>query len=386
MYLNAEQYLILGELLEALSRSNARYVLYGTGKVAAEILFFAADGKLQLPAFIVDHQEFADKKFCGVPFLHLDNVTDTDADVVILASNLYTDDMRRHLRSSGKLKKCDIYDLDSRLIKQLKKSDIHHHLRLSAYNMGLEYLNAVYDKIVAEWNIRKVSVFSAGLRSDVEEICNNDIVIKVARQRPDIFIPFASVNLGIDSADIIDSFVAQGFRGVKFICPAAAYDSPEFDDVYRKVAENNLIAIFHTGIYPPHNKIAQDNNTCSEWHRAIYLECVAKRFPSMKIICSHFGAPWIEDVIYLINFFPNVYADFSASLYLGSFSVEYFCWRLKSIQVDVLRRKIVFGSDFFPEDYSCAVDLYDRIFKNLNLDLSSMKRIMNDNYEEIVGG
>lgn len=387
MYLSSKQQGVLSELVSAVTLKGRQYALYGTGNVAAEAVFFINHMKLPPPAAVIDHNDWKGADFWGIPFVHLNNVRQDSFDSVILATNRYHTEMRNHLESKGNAFRECIYDLEQDFFVQVPKMDCHHHIMESSFSRGMPYIDAVYHKIMKEYNVRRICIFPAGLRSAEDGICGNNVIIDVANAFPDIFIPFASFNLGHDKPDQIDRFAAAGVHGVKFILPAADYGSNEFYEVYKRIEHNKLIAIFHTGISVPLKKSPILNHkTCSLWQRAATLENVAADFPDMKIICAHFGSPWIDDVIYLIRCFPNVYSDFSASLYMGAFTPESFAERLRGVESNVLSSKILFGTDVPPEGYSQGLLPYQKVLKLLSLDLYAIKRIMNDNLANLLGG
>ena len=72
----------------------------------------------------------------------------------------------------------------------------------------------------------------------------------------------------------------------------------------------------------------------------MYLDDVAVDFPDMLIILAHPSFLWQEEALAVANHKPNVYID------LSGWSPEYFPPILVQYANSLLRRKVLFGSDW----------------------------------------
>ncbi len=83
----------------------------------------------------------------------------------------------------------------------------------------------------------------------------------------------------------------------------------------------------------------------SEPGRPIYIDEVAMDFPGLKIILSHTGWPWVEEVVAMVSKHPNVYCDISAWMprFLPVKQAALFEF-MKSSQG---REKVIFGTNGF---------------------------------------
>lgn len=92
MYLDNKQLEYIRTELEKLATSGRDYALYGTGRVALEIIHYIEDMKLRRPAFVTDHIEWGNSKFCGIPFVSIADIRKSNV-VFLLGTNVYYGDM-----------------------------------------------------------------------------------------------------------------------------------------------------------------------------------------------------------------------------------------------------------------------------------------------------
>ena len=136
----------------------------------------------------------------------------------------------------------------------------------------------------------------------------NDAVAAAVNQYPDTIIGFAYFPLGRWEARRVGELHDQGFRGLKFIRPTANYDDKSFYPVYEEAAARGIVCLLHTGIVARTPLDAQyDVN--NDRHRPIYLDTIARAFPSLKIIGAHLGNPWYEEAGMACRWNPNLYFD-----------------------------------------------------------------------------
>ena len=141
---------------------------------------------------------------------------------------------------------------------------------------------------------------------------SNDAVLAAAQAHPDRLIPFAHFALGTDPALRVNQFHDRGFRGIKFINPADNYNSRAYWDVYGRMAERGLVALFHLGIVSrPRDSRPDDRD--SNRTRPIYLDHIARLFPKLNLIGAHFGNPWFEEAAMAARWNSNLWFDLSGS-------------------------------------------------------------------------
>jgi len=112
----------------------------------------------------------------------------------------------------------------------------------------------------------------------------------------------------------------------------------------------------------------------SEHGRPIQLDRIACDFPQLKLIGTHTGYPWVDEMIAVTTKWPNVYLSVSAWLprYFTPSLVQY----LKS---KAGRDKVLFGSN------GLSWDRYNSGFAELGLDEDTARKVLRDNALRVFG-
>lgn len=234
--------------------------------------------------------------------------------------------------------------------------DMHHHLGETPED---------WDRLAAE--CRRLGI-------DRVVVFGNDANTAAALERhPDLVIGFGFFALGSDRPEKIGEYRRRGFRGVKFIKPAAAYDDRSFYPVYRAMSEAGLLGLFHLGIVArrPDDHLRDVDNSR---HRPIYLDTIARAFPELTVIGAHLGNPWYEEAAMAARWNPNLYFDLSGStLHCKSprFLGDLLWWTPNSRYREPNGRhaweKIVFGSDVPVPEIGAVMADYRRVMAELEL-------------------
>jgi len=200
---------------------------------------------------------------------------------------------------------------------------------------------------------------------------NNAAVLQAARDFPELFVPFAAIDLDTDSAAAVDRFRDDGFCGIKAIGPSRAYNDAAHFPVYERAAELGLPIVFHLGIVsgrPPWNDC--DSNLM----RPIHLDHIARRLPELTVIGAHLGNPWYEEATMACRWNPNLYFDLSGSTLKKkrpSFLGDLLWWQpdgsYASPDNTWAWEKILFGSDVAAAQIGEVVDDYRNVLTTLDL-------------------
>ncbi len=195
--------------------------------------------------------------------------------------------------------------------------------------------------------------FVLGFRSKyLSAAIPNEYIADYCRDHSDRMIGFAGIDPTEDDAADQVVHVSQqlGLRGL-CICPAAQDFHPcdtRAMAVYEKAAALRLPIIFYPGTH-------LSAKTKMEYARPYLLDEVARSFPNLKMVISHFGYPWVDETIVMLGKHHNVYSDMAALL------------RRPWVAYDALNRayqfqvidKLLFGSDFpFFTAGECIETLY----------------------------
>ncbi len=191
-------------------------------------------------------------------------------------------------------------------------------------------------------------------------VCSsNEDVYEVYKNNPNLIIPFFSINPNRkDALDLIDKYVAQGFKGAKFLQNFWDIDinDKKYLPYFQKIKSYDLPIIIHTG-----SEHAIESNTAYETidvaNQAIEVGCkVVLAHMGVNIIMetklnklhnnfsfdnSKFGEDYNKILEYLEKY-DNVYADLSALIaFFRTKVVEDLALNQKH-----LHHKLLFGTDF----------------------------------------
>lgn len=175
-------------------------------------------------------------------------------------------------------------------------------------------------------------------------ITNEEVCEEVAQHR-DVLIPFASVDplRGEMGAREVRRLIADfGVRGFKFHPSAQEFfpNDRAVYKVYEAIAEAGLPAIFHSGQTGVGAGMRGGGGIRLKYSDPMFLDDVAVDFPNMPIIIAHPSFPWQENALAVATHKPQVYID------LSGWSPKYFSPLLVQYANGLLKKKMLFGSDF----------------------------------------
>lgn len=185
-------------------------------------------------------------------------------------------------------------------------------------------------------------------------VFSNAQVAEYTRAYPERIFGLASVDLHdpVKAVKDLDHYVrVEGFKGLRIVPwlwnlpPTDAHYWP----LYVRCIELDipfLTQVGHTGPLCP-----------SEVGRPIpYIDSIALKFPTLKIICGHIGHPWTAEMVAVAWKHQNVYIDTSAHL------AKYYPPELIHFANTTGKKKVMFGTNFPQLTWENAVD---SVAKNL---------------------
>lgn len=167
----------------------------------------------------------------------------------------------------------------------------------------------------------------------------NELIAEAVDKYPDRFMGFACVDphKGYLATQELEMAVRElGLVGLGEILPSDIELYPndkKMYPLYEKAVELDIPVLIHTGqIFDPGNKIKYNN--------PVFVDDVAVDFPSLRLIVAHFGWPWVDEAIAVVQRNPNVYFDISgwAPKYIPKLVIDYMNGPLSD--------KALFGTDF----------------------------------------
>jgi len=201
----------------------------------------------------------------------------------------------------------------------------------------------------------------------------NEIIAEAVKEYPDRFIGYACVDphkgyLAIKELE--QAVLDLGLEGLGELLPSNVELYPNDElmyPLYEKALELEIPVLIHAGqIFDPGTKIKYSN--------PIFIDDIAIDFPSLKIIIAHFGWPWMEETLAIVQRNTNVYFDISgwAPRYLPKLLIEF--------MNGPLGEKALFGTDFPLMSWERAVSE----FKDLPLKESTKEKVLGGNAKQLL--
>ena len=174
---------------------------------------------------------------------------------------------------------------------------------------------------------------------------SSEEIADLAAEHADILIPFGSVDPHAGSAAVQQArrlVTEHGVRGFKFHPSLQAFepnDSRHYP-LYEALQELEVPALFHTGQTGIGAGLPGGRGIKLRYSDPMLLDDVAADFPDLTIILAHPSVPWQDAAISMATHKANVYID------LSGWSPKYFPPQLVRAANTMLKRKVLFGSDF----------------------------------------
>jgi hypothetical protein len=220
-------------------------------------------------------------------------------------------------------------------------AEMKAHFKSDVLGMDLHQLAAYY----RERRMAAVA-FTIDSLGDVDEHApTNEEIGEVAAQHPDAIIPFASVHplRGKAGAKIARRLIEEHrFRGFKFHPGVQEFypNDPVVFPVYEVLAEYGLPALFHTGQNGVGSGTKGGGGVRLKYSNPLFLDDVAVDFPDMPIVMAHPSFPWQDEALAVAVHKGQVHID------LSGWSPKYFPPQLVQYANTLLRKKVLFGTDF----------------------------------------
>jgi predicted TIM-barrel fold metal-dependent hydrolase len=211
-------------------------------------------------------------------------------------------------------------------------------------NTGVDYTR----KGLAEYyRSRKMGcvVFSVDEKITGRPQVPNDEVAAFAAENSDIMIAFASVNpmRGEDAVKEADRLIQSGgIRGFKLHCPLMEFHANDKRayPFYEVINAAKLPVLFHTGHSGIGTGMPGGGGVRLKYGHPMDIDDVAVDFPDMPVILAHPSFPWQDEAISVCLHKPQVYID------LSGWSPKYFSPTLIQYANSLLKKKVLFGSDY----------------------------------------
>lgn len=167
----------------------------------------------------------------------------------------------------------------------------------------------------------------------------NEYCAKLVEKYPKRFVSFVCVDphRGAEGLREMDKFLREEkFVGLKTQAAIQAFypnDRELMYPFYEKCIAYDVPVLFHCGTTALYY-------TRIKYTMPIFIDDVALDFPDLRIVCAHFGWPWVDECLALALRHPNVYVE------LSGWYPRYFPSSLVQYMTRLIPEKFMFGSDY----------------------------------------
>ena len=241
-------------------------------------------------------------------------------------------DVHTHVESDGH----DHFALDDQLLAASAKYFGSDDNRTPSVDQLADYFRARHMAAVIFTVDATTALGHPGLSS--EEIATT------ATKHNDVLIPFGSVDPHApDAVQRARRLVTDyGVRGFKFHPSLQAFTPNDEANyrLYEALEELGVVALFHTGQTGIGAGLPGGRGIKLRLSDPMLLDDVAADFPALQIIMAHPAVPWVDAAISIATHKSNVHMD------LSGWSPKYFPPQLVRQANSLLKRKVLFGSDY----------------------------------------
>jgi predicted TIM-barrel fold metal-dependent hydrolase len=239
------------------------------------------------------------------------------------------------------------------------------------------------DSIAAYYRERRMAavVFTVDAQTQVGHpaISSEDIAEGAARHN-DVLIPFGSVDprTGAAAVDRARRLIEDyGVRGFKFHPTVQGFDPSDetYYPLYGALQDAGVVALFHTGQTGIGAGMPGGYGFRLGLSNPMLLDRVAADFPDLQIIMAHPSVPWQDEALSVATHKHNTWID------LSGWSPKYFPAELIRYANSMLKRRVLFGSDF----PMITPDRWIRDVEQTALKPEVMPGIMKDNAARLLG-
>ncbi len=220
-----------------------------------------------------------------------------------------------------------------------------------------------------------------------------EVVKKAAADHPDVVIPYGFISVDDPKAlSEIQKFADAGFKGIKMHRPRNNWDDFAYFQIYAKIQQLKLVALFHTGIVAGTSDEPEPSSMARM--RPSFLHTIARSFPNLVIQGAHLGNPWYDEAAEVARWEKNLYFDITGSTLIKkeknpAVFKEYLWWEgptAHSAKDAVYAfEKLVFGTDEAPENIDTVLGRHEAMIDACGVPEASRKKIYGETMARILG-
>jgi len=255
---------------------------------------------------------------------------------------------------------------------------IDSHVHISLYDNNATSLQGAFDLLLREMEENKIScaVIIPDNIEGSDSIADLDKAIELIGERKNLFLLGSPqiIQRGSSELEKYRKLLEQEkIKGIKFF-PGhdPYYPTDERCLPYYELCEKtNVPVLFHTGEN-------SGDSLCSKWNDPKYIVDIAKKYPKLKVIITHYYWPKLDYCYEITKSVPNIYFELAA---LADDEVVEKSGGIEKIK-EILKKtifdrpdKVIFGTDW----PMCKIGEHVKLVKSLKLSKEVEEKIFYKN-------
>ena len=220
-----------------------------------------------------------------------------------------------------------------------------------------------------------------------------EVIKKAAQDYPETIIPYGYIMVDDPKAlSEVQRFADAGFKGIKMHRPRNNWDDFAYFQIYEKLQQLKLVALFHTGIVAGTSDQPEPSSMARM--RPSFLHTIARSFPNLVIQGAHLGNPWYDEAAEAARWEKNLYFDITGSSLIKKAKnlavfKDYLWWEGPTAHSpkDAVYafEKLVFGTDEPPEALDNMLGRYEAMLNACGVPEPSRRKIYGETMARILG-
>lgn len=259
---------------------------------------------------------------------------------------------------------------------------IDSHVHISLYGNNAKSLKGVFDLFLKE--MEKNGIDSAIIIPDniegSDSIADLEKAIELIGERKNLFLLGSPqiIQKGSSELEKYQKLLEEGkIKGLKFFPGHDPYFPTDERCLpyYELCQKNNVPVLFHTGEN-------SGDSECAKWNDPKYIVEIAKKYPKLKVIITHYYWPKLDYCYEITKDVPNIYFELAA---LADAEVVEKSGGIEKIR-EVLKKtifdrpnKVIFGTDW----PMCKIEEHIELVKSLRLGVDVENGIFSETAMEV---
>jgi len=259
---------------------------------------------------------------------------------------------------------------------------IDSHVHLSIFDNNVISLQGALDLLLEEMVKNKINaaIIIPDNIEGSEKIADLDRAVELIGECKNLYLLGSPqiVQRGSSELEKYQKIIEEGkIKGLKFFPGHDPYYPTDdrclpYYDVCHKL---NVPVLLHTGEN-------SGDSECAKWNDPKYIVEVAKKYPKLKVIITHYYWPKMDYCYDITKDIPNIYFEIAA---MADAEVVRKSGGIEKVK-EILRKtiadrpdEVIFGTDW----PMCKIDEHIQLVKELNLSDSVEEQVFSDNAKKI---